>query len=52
MRAKQPRIQPGTSDPLRYEPRIMARCHVAVGTTTAREQELAGPFVVGLQIVI
>jgi hypothetical protein len=29
-------------------PRILARCHVAVGTTTAREQELTGPFVGGL----
>src|ERR1700737_1265401 len=52
MRPEQPRVQPDAADPLRYEARILARCHVAVGTTTAREQELTGPFVGGLQIVI
>src|SRR5664279_2513550 len=40
MRAKQPRVQSNAAYPLRYEPRILARCHVAFGTTTAREQEL------------
>ena len=39
MRAKKPRVQPNASDPLRYEPRILARRHVAVGTPTAGEQE-------------
>jgi hypothetical protein len=48
MRTKQPRVQPYASDPLRYEPRILARCHIAVWTTTAREQEFSGPFVGGL----
>ena len=46
-----PWIQSHAADPLGNEPRILARCHVAVGTTTAREQELSGPFVGGLQIV-
>jgi hypothetical protein len=49
MRAKKPRVQPNASDPLRYEPRILARRHVAVGTTTAGEQELAGPFAGGFR---
>src|ERR1035438_3109592 len=42
MRPKQPWVQPDASDPLRYEPRILARCHVAVRTATAGEQELQG----------
>ena len=45
MRPKQPRVQPDASDPLRYEPRILTRSHASVGTTTASEQELPGPFV-------
>jgi hypothetical protein len=45
MSAKQPRVQPDASDPLRHEPRILARCHVAVGTTPAGEQELTGLFI-------
>src|SRR6266851_2680049 len=52
MRPEQPWIQSNAADPLGNEPRILARCHVAVGTTTAREQELSGPFVGGLQIVV
>jgi len=47
MRAKKPRVQPDASDPLRHEPGILARCHIPVGTTTAGEQELAGPFAGG-----
>jgi hypothetical protein len=45
MRPEQPWVQPDASDPLGNQPRILARCHVAVGTTTIREQELAGPLV-------
>jgi hypothetical protein len=52
MSPEQPWVQSNAADPLGNEPRILARCHVAVGTTTPREQELAGPFVGGLQIVI
>lgn len=48
MRAKQPRVQPDASDPVRYEPRILAGCHIAVRAATAGEQELAGPFAGGL----
>jgi len=48
MRPKQPRVQPDASDPIGDEPRILARCHVAVWTTTAREQEVPGFFVGGL----
>jgi hypothetical protein len=50
MRAKQPRIQPDAPDPLRYEPRILARCYGAVRTAAAREQELPGPFAAGLRL--
>ena len=52
MRPEQPWVQPDASDPFRYEARILARCQVAVGTTTTSEQELAGPLVGGFQIVI
>ena len=52
MRPEQPRVQSNAANPLGNEPRILARCHVAVGTATAREQELAGPFVGRFQIVI
>ncbi len=52
MRPEKPWVQPNASDPLRNEPRILARRHVAVGTPTAGEQELAGPFAGGFQIVI
>jgi hypothetical protein len=48
MRPEQPLVQSNAPDPLGNEPRILARCHVAIGTTTAREQELTGPFVGGL----
>src|SRR3984957_10674400 len=37
MRPEQPWVQSNAADPLRYKARILARCHVAVGTTTARE---------------
>jgi hypothetical protein len=36
----------------RHEPGILARCHIAVGTTTAGEQEFAGPLAGRLQIVV
>ena len=52
MRAKLPWVQPDTSDPVRYKPRILTCCHVAVRTTTAREQEFAGSFAGCSQIVI
>jgi len=52
MRPEQPRVQSNAANPLGNEPRILARCHVAVGTATASEQELAGPFVGRFQIVI
>jgi hypothetical protein len=52
MRPEQPWVQPDASDPLRHEPGILARHHIAVGTATAGEQELAGPFASGLQVVI
>ena len=43
-RAKQPRVQSDACDPLRHEPGILARCHIAVRTATAGELEIAGPF--------
>src|SRR5216684_3778369 len=49
---EQPWVQSNAADPLRYKARILARCHVAVGTTTAREQELAGSLVGRLYIII
>src|ERR1700694_719400 len=52
MRSEQPWVQPNAADPLRNESGILARCHVAVRTATAGEQELAGPFASGLQVVI
>jgi len=50
MRAKQPRVQPDASYPIRYEARILAGGHG--GVRTAREQELAGLLVGDLQIII
>jgi hypothetical protein len=52
MRPKQPRIQSGTPDPLRNKACILAGRHIGLGTTTAREQELAGSLVGGFQVVI
>ena len=52
MRPEQPWVQPDTSDPLRHEPVILARCHTTVGTATAGEQELAGPLSGNPQIVV
>src|SRR5579859_2744147 len=52
MGSEQPWVQPNAADPLRNESSILARCHVAVRTATAGEQELAGPFASGLQVVI
>src|SRR5450631_4092362 len=52
MRPEQPWIQSDAADPIGNEPRILARCPIAVGTATAREQELAGPLVGGLKIII
>src|SRR5229473_8404047 len=52
MRPKQPRVQADASDPLRYEARILAGRHAGVHAATPFEQELAGPLVGGLQIVI
>ena len=52
MRPEQPWVKSNAADPLGHEPCILACCHVAVRTTTAREQELAGPFAGGPQIVI
>ena len=48
MRPEQPWVQPDASDPLRHEPGILARCHMAVSTATAGEQELARPLAGGL----
>src|SRR5579859_7547752 len=42
MRPEQSWVQPDASDPLRHESGILARCHIAVRTATAGEQELAG----------
>jgi len=47
--SEKPWIQPNAANPLRKEVRV---CHAAFGTTTTCEQELAGPFVGGLQIII
>src|ERR1700733_11459173 len=52
MRPKEPRVQPDASDPLRHEPGILARCHIAVRTATSGEQELSGSLVGGLQTII
>jgi hypothetical protein len=48
VRPEQSWVQSNTADPLGNEARILARCHVSFGTTTTREQELAGPLVGGL----
>src|SRR6476619_4112919 len=52
MRPEQPRVQPDAADPCGDKAGILACCHVAVRTATAGEQELAGPFAGGPQIVI
>src|SRR3954469_17571840 len=52
MRPILPRIQPDTADPIRYQARILACGDACFGTATACEQELAGLFVGGLQIII
>jgi hypothetical protein len=52
MRPEQPRVQSDAADPRGDEAGILARCHVAVRTATAGEQELAGPFAGGPQVVI
>jgi len=45
--SEQPGIQPDASNPLGHKAGILAGRNVAVGTTTAGEQELPGPFVGG-----
>jgi len=50
--SENPWIQPNAANPLRNEARILMCCHAVFGTTTTCEQELAGPFVGGLQIII
>jgi hypothetical protein len=45
-------IQPNAANPLRNEAGILPSCHAAFGTTTTCEQELAGLFVGGLQIIV
>jgi hypothetical protein len=50
--SEKPWIQPNAANPLRNEARVLPRCHAAFGTTTTCEQERAGPFVGGLQIII
>lgn len=52
MRPEQPGVQPDAAYPLGNETGILARCHVAVRTTTTGEQEFTGLFVGGLYIVI
>jgi hypothetical protein len=52
MRAEQPRVQSNAADPLGDEACILSGRYAAIGTATAGEQELAGPLVDGLQIVI
>ena len=52
MGPKQPRVQSGASDPLRNKASILAGRHSGLGTTTTREQELAGSFVGGLEVII
>ena len=49
---KQPRVQSDASNPVRHEARILASGHARVRTPTTREQELAGPLVGNLQIII
>jgi hypothetical protein len=45
---EQPWVQSNAADPIGNEARILAPGHASFGTTTTREQELAGPFVGGL----
>src|SRR6266481_4757471 len=52
MRPEQPRVQSDAADPCGDEAGILACCHVAVRTATAGEQELAGPFAGGPQVII
>src|SRR4029079_17914722 len=52
MGPKQPRVQSGAPDPLRNKASILAGRHAGWGTTTTREQELAGSFVAGFQEII
>jgi hypothetical protein len=52
MRSILPRIQPDTTDPIRYQARILACGDTCFGTAASCEQELAGPFVGGLHIII
>ena len=52
MGSKQPRVQSGAPDPLRNKASILAGRHTGLWTTTTREQELAGSFVAGLQVII
>ena len=52
VRPKQPWVQPDAPDPPGNEARKLACGHAGFGTTTTSEQELAGPFVVRLQIII
>src|SRR5579863_7714245 len=52
MRAEQPWVQPNAGDPVGDEAGILSGRHAAVGAAMAGEQELAGPLVGGLQIVI
>ncbi len=47
MGPKQPRVQPGAPDPIRNKSSILASRHIGLGTTTTREQELAGLLVGG-----
>jgi hypothetical protein len=48
MGPKQPRVQSSAPDPLRNKVCILAGRHIGLGTTTTREQELAGSFIGGL----
>ncbi len=52
MGPKQPRGQSGAPDLLRNKSSILAGRHTGLWPTTTREQELAGSFVAGLQIII
>jgi hypothetical protein len=50
--SEQPRVEPDAANPVRDEACILAGGHAVSGTATTRKQELAGPFVGGLQIII
>src|SRR5260370_6681944 len=52
MRPERPRVQSEAAETCGDEAGILACCHIAVRTATAGEQELAGPFAGGPQIVI